>query len=493
MLNTFDTFLLFPELFLLIASLILLVFGVLISNQRIKGFPLIDLTLGKLTLFASFMTILLILNNPFITISLMNDLFIHDKLSIGIKFILVNVFCLILLLSLFYLKKEKINIFEYWTLLLLSLLAMFCLVSSCDLLALYLCIEFQSLIFYILASLRRTSEFSTEAGLKYFILGAFSSAILLFGFSLIYGVTGLTHLRDFNILFASNFYVYTNVFNALSLGLLCVLIALLFKLSASPFHIWSPDVYEGTLTNVTAFFSLMPKIVITSVFIRIFFYGFQTFSLLWQKILVFSIVLSLIFGTFGALKQSKWKRFLAFSSISHIGFILIGLLVNTYNGNEACFFYIIIYIIMTLNMFSIIIGLRQKIYKNDYQNRFFSGFSMLIKLNPAVSLSLVICLFSMGGIPPLVGFLAKMLILLESVNANLVTLTLFTILISCISCFYYLRIVKSICFEETTTWPVYLTIEKSLSYICFSTSFFLLYLGLDPSLVYTFIQFFISY
>nr|YP_010338904.1 NADH dehydrogenase subunit 2 [Pulvinaster venetus]UNJ18976.1 NADH dehydrogenase subunit 2 [Pulvinaster venetus] len=490
---TFDIFVIFPELFLLVSSLIILIFGVLINSQYKKGFPLIDLTLGKLIFFLIGLVFCLIFNMPFISVSILYDFFLYDKFCVFIKLFLLFIFNSWVSLSLFYINQEKLNLFEYWVLALIALLAMFSIVCACDILILYLGIELQSLIFYILAGLKRTSEFSTEASLKYFILGAFSSILLLFGFSLIYAITGLTHFNDFNKIFFSSFHIYVDVFNLVSLGLLFILIAFLFKFSASPFHIWSIDVYEGSLTSVTSFFAFLPKIVIIAIILRLFFCSFQTFFLFWQKIFIFSIILSLIFGTFGALKQWKWKRFLAFSSILHIAFILMGLIVNTYVGNEVCFFYFIVYLITTANVFFIFVSIRQKNYINIHQIRFLSNLSMLSKVNPAITLSLLVCLFSMGGIPPFIGFLSKALIFFELIISNWIGLVIFSVLLSCLSCFYYLRIIKSLYFEEKSKWPIYLPINKHISFWCWVTIFILLYLGLDPVLIHILLKLFIIY
>ena len=435
------------------------------------------------TLYVLFVTINLAFNSPFISISLLNDLFLYDPLFLSVKMLLVAVFGVWTILSIDYIKLESLNVFEYWILSLFSLLAMFCLLSAYDILALYLAIELQSLTFYILASLNRTSEFSTEAGLKYFILGAFSSILLLFGFSLLYGTTGLTHFEDLNKFFMSDFIEKTPTSKLFLTSITLILIAFLFKISAAPFHAWSPDIYEGAPASVTAFFALMPKIVIVCVILRFFHYSLQDNFLFWQNVLLFSAIFSIIVGTFGAFVQQKWKRFLAFSSINHVGFILLGLASNSFNSQEALAYYILIYMIMTFTLFCLFLSLRIKANNKSYQIRYLKDLKCVGKYNPALSVCFVFVLFSMGGVPPLAGFLAKVLIIWEVVKANLVALIVLTVLMSSIACFYYLRLIKTLYFQNVSKWPFFMPVNKSLSLVFSYGALSLLYFCFDPSLI----------
>lgn len=407
----------------------------------------------------------------------------YDPLFLGVKILLVFAFGVWAVLSIDYIKLENLNVFEYWILSLFSLFAMFCLLSAYDILALYLAIELQSLTFYILASLNRTSEFSTEAGLKYFILGAFSSILLLFGFSLLYGTTGLTHFEDLGKFFMSDFTKENYVPRLFLTSITLILIALLFKVSAAPFHAWSPDIYEGAPASVTAFFALMPKIVIVCIILRFFHYSLQDSFLFWQNILLFSAISSIIVGTFGAFVQQKWKRFLAFSSINHVGFILLGLASTSFTSQEVLAYYIIIYMIMTFTLFCLFLSLRIKANNKSYQIRYLKDLKCIGKYNPALSVCFVFVLFSMGGVPPLAGFLAKVLVIWEVVKANLVALIVLTVLMSSVACFYYLRLIKTLYFQNVNKWPFFMPVNKSLSLVFSYGALSLLYLCFDPSLI----------
>lgn len=386
-------------------------------------------------------------------------------------------------LSLEYVKQETLNVFEYWILSLFSLFAMLCLISAYDILTLYLAIELQSLTFYILASLNRTSEFSTEAGLKYFILGAFSSIMLLFGLSLLYGTTGLTHYEDLNKFFMTVFLDESSTPKLFLLSCSLIMVSFLFKISAAPFHMWSPDVYEGAPTSITAFFAMMPKIVIIGVIFRFFHYTLQDTFYFWQSLLLFSGILSLIIGTFGAFMQKKWKRFLAFSSINHVGFLLLGLASFSSTSKEVVLYYIFIYIIMTTTLFSLFMSLRFKTGNRSYQIRYLKDIKSLGKFNPALALCFVIVLFSMGGVPPLAGFLAKVFVILEVVKANFIALIILTVLISSMACFYYLRLIKTLYFHDHIKWPIFVPTSKGLALIYSYTALALFYFCFDPSLI----------
>nr|YP_010338957.1 NADH dehydrogenase subunit 2 [Pseudoerythrocladia kornmannii]UNJ19029.1 NADH dehydrogenase subunit 2 [Pseudoerythrocladia kornmannii] len=483
MFTTFDFFILSSEVFLLSAILIILVFGVLISSSVWFGCPVLNLILGKLTLYIIVITFFLTWNGPNINISLLNDLFLYDSLFLGIKYIVLVSFLIWVLASLDYVQNENLNIFEYWILSLFSLFAMFCLLAASDILTLYMAIELQSLSFYILASLNRTSEFSTEAGLKYFIIGAFSSIILLFGFSLLYGSTGLTHFEDLNKFFLKEFLVDSPTLSIFLMSLTFILVSLLFKISAAPFHMWSPDIYEGAPTGVTLFFAIMPKVVVTCIIIRLFSYNLQDVFPFWQSLLLFSAILSLTIGTFGAFVQTKWKRFLAFSSINHQGFILLSLATGSLIGNEVALYYTIIYIIMTLTLFTLFLSLRFKLNYGSSQIRYLKDICMLGKTNPSIALCFMLVLFSMGGVPPLAGFLAKVLVILEVVKVNLLALIVLTVLLSSIACFYYLRLLKTLYFQDVTKWPVFKPVNKNLALLSSGSSILLLYFCVDPSIL----------
>lgn len=354
---------------------------------------------------------------------------------------------------------------------------MLLLVSSIDFISMYLTIELQSLCFYVIASFKRNSEFSTEAGIKYFILGAFSSGLLLFGFSLIYGFTGTTNILQLSNIFicgVQQMWISTGSLRACELGMIFILVGFLFKLTAVPFHMWAPDVYEGAPTSVTAFFSIAPKIAILGIFLRIFLEGFYNFMSPWQKVIIFCSFCSMLFGSLAAMAQNKIKRLLAFSSISHVGFLLIGFSCGTLEGLQSLIFYLVIYILMTINIFAIILSPIRRNFTNKIQHiKYSTDFAMLSKTNSLLAFTLCINLFSMAGIPPLAGFYSKAFLFFAAISSSLYILAVIGILTSVISCFYYIRIIKIIYFEKTKNWSSFYRISKENS-ITLGFSFFIL-------------------
>lgn len=372
----------FPEIFLLTALVAILMYGAIYNAMAYYKFPILTSATGWLSILTLGITIWLIINQsiPFTSLVILNNVLVIDDFSSIIKIIILLAALATTLISLDYIKKQKINSFEYMILILFSTLSMLFIVSSYDLISMYLAIELQSLAFYVLASFLRNDEFSTEAGLKYFILGALSSGLLLFGESILYGFTGITNFEEFAKLspFNSNLSGYNkvlytdslgNVFyeyiftNAIIIGLLFVLVAFLFKISAAPFHMWTPDVYEGAPTSVTAFFAITPKIAILALLLRLCLYTFYDFIETWKEIIIFSAVLSIFIGTFGALSQNKIKRLFAYSSIAHVGYMLIGFASASIEAIEAVLIYILLYIPMLINIFGILLTMSK--YKSN--------------------------------------------------------------------------------------------------------------------------------
>jgi NADH-quinone oxidoreductase subunit N len=309
---------------------------------------------------------------------------------------------------------------------------MLLLVSSYDLLALYLAIELMSLSFYILAAYKRNSEFSGEAGLKYFILGAFSSGLLLFGTSMIYGFTGLTNFEDLAKVLTGIQGVSDSVsYNGILIGITFVSVALLFKVGAAPFHMWAPDVYEGAPTPVTAFFSIVPKVAIFALLLRLFYFTFHDFIGFWQPIFLYTGVLSMIVGSIGALYQKKIKRLMAYSGIANVGYMLIGLGAGTVESMAGLIIYLIVYIVMMIAFFSFVLGTQTQ--KGSKLNTYIADLVNLGKTNPALSFSVTFILFSMVGLPPFAGFFWKNVFIL-SCNA-----------IRVICCCYYRYFIKCCC------------------------------------------------
>ena len=479
----YDTYPILVEIFFTFNICFLLIYGVFYSTFSKFGYPLLTYNLGLLTLQTIVCGFFLSINQSRFFLVSWNGFLISDLFTNEAKSIILLVSIAWFLTTFSYIKNERINSFEYWILILLAISAILIILQSYDLLTMYLAIEFQSLTFYILASFKRTSEFSTEAGLKYFVLGAFSSALLLFGSSLIYGLTGLTNLGDISKFLIEVSFNDISIFIGILTGLILVLIALLFKLSAAPFHMWTPDVYEGSPTPVTAFFSIMPKLAILSLLFRFLIFSFNNYSNFWQNIILVCTILSILIGTLNAFSQNKWKRFFAYSSINHVGFFLLALLAGNIDGISSAILYVIIYIITMLGIFSFILTLRFYHYPKHYQTRYLHDLIFLSKTNPILSLSLSLILFSMAGIPPLAGFFAKAFVLLSALKINALGICIFGVLMSCIACFYYIKIIKEMYFETLTTWAVIYPINKTSSLVLGFSLLFILFIFYDFELI----------
>lgn len=336
-----------------------------------------------------------------------------------------------------FLKISKIFLIEYPILILSSILGMLVMISSNDLMVFYIGLELQSLALYVLASFNRDQLKSSESGLKYFVLSALSSGLLLYGCSLIYGFSGSTNFDIISNTVNSNHY-------GLTFGIVFILVGLSFKISAVPFHMWAPDVYEGSPTPVTLFFSVVPKIAALTVFIRFLYVPFINMMDQWQPIIIFLSIASMIFGAIAAIGQKNLKRLIAYSSIGHIGYALAGLSVGTNEGLQSSIVYISIYIVMNLGFFSCLLMMK----KNDLYFETIEDLSGLSKNHPILSLCFLIVLFSLAGIPPLAGFFAKFYIFKSVIEQSMYFLAIVGLLSTVIAAFYYLRIIKVIYFDE---------------------------------------------
>jgi proton-translocating NADH-quinone oxidoreductase chain N len=479
----------FPEIFFLTALLILLFFGVSTENSS-ESSALIQ-TLSSLSLFSLLCTFVLIVHNPIHQALVFSQSLILDDFSYYFKLLLLLGCAGSLVISQKYFVQEKIYAFEYVLFLLFSTLSMLFMISSYDFISLFLTIEFQTLCFYVLAAAKRNSEFSTEAGVKYFLLGAFSSGILLFGCSLIYGFTGMTNFGELSLLltglgdlnFQANqweeFRGNTHVFGIL-LGILFLTVGFLFKVTAAPFHMWAPDVYEGSPTSTTAFFSIVPKIALFAVFARVFFGSFYDLLFSWQKILLLCSAVSMIVGSFAALSQHKIKRLLAYSSIGHVGYMLLGLSCASLEGIEAVFIYLVIYVMMSLNVFGILLGLGSA----QFRLKYISDFSILAKTQPVLAFSFACILFSMAGIPPLAGFCSKFYIFFAALGSGFYALAILGVLTSVVSCFYYIRLIKIMYFEKPTQYTTYESMDAAQALVIACTFFFVVFFFFYPSPVF---------
>ena len=431
-----------PEVFLAITATVLLGYGTILSKLGSQVSQLRKINwLTIITLL--FSAVLLIEQLGFVSsnqVLVGGGFLVANEFIIGIKLILVLSSALVLILGLKSQVEDKMLDYEFSQLILLSTLGMMLLVGSGDLIMLYLAIELLSLSFYVLASIKRHSQHSTEAGLKYFLLGALSSGLLLFGMALVYAFTGAT-----SFVAISEFLWYSSSSTEILIGVTFIIIALLFKLAAAPFHMWAPDVYEGSPTIVTAFFAIVPKIGTLGVLILLLTGPFLSLFNELQPIILFSACLSLIVGSVGALNQAKMKRLLAYSAISHIGFLLVGLLPNSLLGIHACFVYICLYIVMSFNTFAFVLA-------NFRHGNFITQLSGLSRQNPILAFTFAFTLLSIAGVPPLAGFYSKYLVLLEAVNNEFFGVALIGIICSCIAGFYYLRIIRWMFFKHDLTF-----------------------------------------
>jgi len=373
-----------------------------------------------------------------------------------------------LVLSTEFLAEPSRRIFEYSILVLLSTLGMMILISAGDLIMLYLGLELMSLALYVVAASNRDDGKSTEAGLKYFVLGALSSGMLLYGASLIYGFTG-------TVSFAGIAASAKTGSVGIVFGIVFLLAGLCFKVSAVPFHMWTPDVYEGAPTPVTAFFASAPKVAALAVFTRVTLTAFPGIMLQWQQIVVFVSIASMALGSFAAIGQKNIKRLMAYSSIGHMGFALVGLAAGTAEGAQGVLVYIAIYVAMTLGSFTVILAMK----RNGQHVENISDFSGLSRTNPLLAFFFAMLLFSLAGVPPLAGFFAKWYVFSAAIKANLFALAVIGVLTSVVGAFYYLSIVKVMYFDEPLSQldPMRVELRAVLAISGLFTIFFFAYPG----------------
>ncbi len=423
--------LVFPEIFLSLSIMFLLILGVFKKNSSklIQNISLIILLITSVITLNETLGIQETL--------LFNSSVVIDYLSSFMKIVTLLAAFLVLVISSNYLKTLKIFKIEYPILILSSVLGMMIMISSNDLIVFYMGLELQSLALYVLATFNRDQLKSSEAGLKYFVLSALSSGLLLYGCSLIYGFTGSTNFNIIANQLNSNEY-------AITFGIVFILVGLAFKISAVPFHMWAPDVYEGSPTSVTLFFTMVPKIAALTVFIRFLYVPFLNLIDQWQMILIFLSIASMLFGAIAAIGQTNLKRLIAYSSIGHVGYTLAGVATGSNDGIQSAVIYITIYIIMNLGLFSCLLMMkRNNKYFEDIED--LSGLS---KNHPLMSLSLLVILFSLAGIPPLAGFFAKFYIFKSVLEQSMYFLAIVGLLSTVVAAFYYLRIIKIMYFDK---------------------------------------------
>ena len=420
-----------PEIFISLSIMFLLVLGVFKNDSSKITF--------NISLLVLLITAIITLNETFSIdrITLFNNSVVIDYMSSLMKIITLLGAFLVLVISSAYLKTFKIYKIEYPILILCSVLGMMVMISSNDLMVFYMGLELQSLALYVLATFNRDQLKSSEAGLKYFVLSALSSGLLLYGCSLIYGFSGSTNFNIISNQLNSNEYVLT-------FGIVFILVGLAFKISAVPFHMWAPDVYEGSPTSVTLFFTMVPKIAALTIFIRFLYVPFLNLIDQWQMIIIFLSIASMLFGAIAAIGQTNIKRLIAYSSIGHIGYTLAGLATGSNEGIQSSIIYISIYVVMNLALFSCLLMLK----RNNQYFEDIEDLSGLSKNHPLLSLSLLVILFSLAGIPPLAGFFAKFYIFNAVIEQSMYFLAIVGLLSTVVAAFYYLRIIKIIYFDK---------------------------------------------
>ena len=420
-----------PEVFISLSTMFLLILGVFKKNS--------SKLIQNISLVVMLITAVIIFNETFgiEEMILFNGSVIIDYLSSFMKIVTLLAAFLALVISSNYLRSFKIFKIEYPILILSSVLGMMIMISSNDLIVFYMGLELQSLALYVLATFNRDEIKSSEAGLKYFVLSALSSGLLLYGCSLIYGFTGSTNFNVIASQLNSDQY-------ALTFGIVFILVGLAFKISAVPFHMWAPDVYEGSPTSVTLFFTMVPKIAALTVFIRFLYVPFLNLIDQWQMILVFLSIASMVFGAVAAIGQKNLKRLVAYSSISHVGYALAGLATGSNDGIQSSVIYITIYIIMNLGLFSCLLMMK----RNNVYYEQIDDLSGLSKNHPLLSLSLLVILFSLAGIPPLAGFFAKFYIFKSVLEQSMFFLAIVGLLSTVVAAFYYLRLIKIMYFDK---------------------------------------------
>jgi NADH-quinone oxidoreductase subunit N len=426
-----------PEVFLACAAMALLMLGVF----RRAGSTRLVLVLTVVVLAVA---LLLIVFSPGDRTLAFNGLFVTDNFTDYMKILVLLGAALTIGMSLGYIEREQMDRFEFPVLMLFATLGMLAMVSANDLISLYLGLELQSLSLYVLAAFRRDTVRSSEAGLKYFVLGALSSGMLLYGSSMVYGFAGSTNFEALAEVLAADLAVGQAPSLGLIVGLVFVLAGLAFKVSAVPFHMWTPDVYEGAPTPVTAFLASAPKVAAMALIVRVMLGPFGDLFAQWQQIVVVVSIGSMVLGAFAAINQTNIKRLMAYSSIGHMGYVLVGLAAGTEAGVLGIVVYLAIYLIMNIGTFACILCMSQ-------EGRMVEGIEDLKglgKSNPLMALALTVLMFSMAGIPPLAGFFGKYFVFLAAIKAGLVTLAVIGVLASVVGAFYYVRIVKLMYFEE---------------------------------------------
>lgn len=422
-----------PEIFMAVAAMALLMFGAFRKNGNSFLSTVLAIAVMGVT------AVLLLVGE---TGTGFGKLFIADSFAVFAKILVLIGSATTLGMARGFMEREECYRFEYPVLVLLATLGMMMMISAGNFMSLYLGLELQSLSLYVLAAYQRDSVRATEAGVKYYILGALASGLLLYGISLVYGFAGTV---DFATL-AATISTPTGMHLGVVVGMVFILAGLAFKIAAVPFHMWTPDVYEGAPTPITAFFSIAPKVAAMALLVRVMVGPFGGMTDQWRQVIVFISILSMVLGALAAIPQSNIKRLMAYSSIGHVGYLLIGVAAGNTIGIQGVLFYLAVYLFMNVGTFAVILSMRQK-------GRMVEGITDLAglsKTNPLMAGALAIFMFSMAGIPPMAGFWGKFYIFKAAIDSGMIALAVIGVLTSVIGAYYYLRIIKIMYFDESS-------------------------------------------
>jgi NADH-quinone oxidoreductase subunit N len=418
-----------PEIIMAVLALLVLLSDLVIKRKE---------TIGLITMISAAIVTYSLAGSMGVSFG---GMFIADGYSLFFKLIFLLNVVLTVLISIRYIEIEGINLGEYYGLLLFATLGMMIMASAGDLIVLYLGLELMALSTYVLAGFMRHDVKSNEAAMKYFLLGAFASAFLLYGASMVYGLTGTTDLRGISFYIAQHGLTGNPV---LTLAMMLLAVAFSFKIAAVPFHMWAPDAYEGAPTSVTAFMSVGPKAAGFAVLGRVFLTAFASLRIEWSMVLIPIAILTMAVGNIAAISQTNIKRMLAYSSIAHAGYILLGIIAGTHDGLASVMNYLVIYAFMNIGAFAVIIMLRTKGFKGDN----ISDYEGLSKTHPLAAAMMLVFMFSLTGIPPTAGFMAKFYLFMSAINAGYTWVVIVAVLFSAVSAYFYLRVVMYMYMRE---------------------------------------------
>ena len=457
-----------PEIFLLSAIVVVLLLDLFLT----KGFKQVTYYLTQISLFITGLLAFNLIGHPETVI--FSNSFVLDDMASVFKVFMMGSAMVAMVYSRHYLTQHDLFRGEYFVLVLLSILGMMVMVSGYSLLTLYLGLEILSLSLYTLIAIARKRSGAIEAALKYFVLGAIASGLLLYGMSMIYGISGSLNISEISA-FASDANLASRETLIINFGLVFLVIGIAFKLGAVPFHMWVPDVYQGSPTSVTMFISTVPKIAAVAMLVRLLVDGLGAMHPYWSDLFMILALLSIALGSVVALMQTNIKRMLAYSTISHVGFVMLGFVTGVITGYGAATFYILVYVLMSLAAFGVIILLNKK----GFEAEEISDYKGLSKSSPWFALMMLVVMLSMAGVPPFIGFYSKFFILQQVISAGFVTVAIIAVVFAVISAYYYLQIIKSMYFNDAEQ-ELTITVPMDIKLVLSINAILILVVGLFP-------------